>query len=531
ERINAISDGGKSWILGASELFGGSPDFYQQSLDWVRQSTPNDVRSVMKDWLSDGSFVLEVQPMPQFRVATSGVDRSSMPEPGAPSELHLPSLQRMTLSNGLNVVLAERHGAPLVNLSLILDAGRAADSVANAGTAALTLDMLDEGAGKRDGLQIAARASELGAKLSMSAAFDASFVEFDAMADRLDDSLALLGDILIRPTFPQAALERVRQQQLADIEQERSDPKGIAQRLLPGLMYGAGHAYASPLSGKGSAAAIGALTRKDVETFHRRWIRPDNATLLIVGDTTREAVAALLERHLGAWRAPDEPLLKKNLGTPVSSKARVLLVDRPGAEQSMIVTGNATPSFKQQESISAGIVNALLGGLFISRINMNLREDKHWAYVVKSQLLEARGPGAFLVEAPVQADKTADAMREILQELRDVTGSRPPTQSELNSARNSLALALPGLNETTAGVAASYRSLLVQGLPDSHWNDYFNKASELTPLQLATVAKQLVRPAELSWVVVGDLRKIEADIRKLGIGPVSVVDADGKVLR
>lgn len=532
ERIDAISDGGKSWILGSSELFGGSPDFYEQLLDWVRVATPLEARAVVQQWLSDGAFVLEVQPIPQYRAAAAGADRSRMPEPGAPSPLHLPSLQRMTLSNGLKVVLAERHDAPLVDFTLIFDAGNAADGTDGAGTAAFAFDMLDEGAGKRSAMQIAERADELGVKFAVSSSLDASFVELDAMGDRLDESLALLGDMLIRPTYPQDALERVRQQQLAEVKQERSDPKGIALRLLPSLMYGAKHAYASPLSGNGAASVVAALGREDLEAFHRRWIRPDNATLLIVGDTTREVVTTLLERHLSAWRAPAAALPTKGVGAASpAGTSRVLLVHRPGAEQSMIVVGNAMPSLGQEDSISAGIVNALVGGLFISRLNMNLREDKHWAYVVKSRLVDGRGSGAFLVEAPVQADKSAEAMREILNELRDVTGSRPPTQSELQSARNSLALALPGLNETTAGLSATYRDMLVRGLPDSHWSEYSSKAAELTLAQLGLAAKKLVRPDELAWVIVGDLTRIEDSIRKLGIGAVSVVDADGNVLR
>jgi zinc protease len=532
ERINAVSDGGKSWILGSSELFGGSPDFYKQLLDWVHVATPLELRAVMQEWLSDGAFVLEVQPTPPYRAAAASVDRDRMPEPGAPSPLHLPPLQRLTLSNGLEVVLAERHGAALVDFTLMLDAGNAADGTDGAGTAAFAFDMLDEGAGKRSATQIAERADELGIQLAMSSSLDASFVELGAMGDRLDESLALLGDMLIRPTFPQDALERVKQQRLADIKREQSDPKGIALRLLPGQLYGAGHAYASPLSGIGAASVVSALRREDIEAFHRRWIRPDNATLLIVGDTTREVVTALLERHLSAWRAPAAPLPTKNVSVALpAGKSRVLLVHRPGAEQSMIVVGNAMPSLEQEDSISAGIVNALLGGLFISRLNMNLREDKHWAYVVKSRLVDARGSGAFLVEAPVQADKSAEAMREILNELRDITDSRPPTQSEVQSARNSLALALPGLNETTAGLSATYRDMLVRGLPDSHWSEYPSKAAELTPVQLGSVAKKLVRPDELVWVVVGDLTRIEDGIRKLGIGPVSVVDADGNVVR
>ena len=213
-------------------------------------------------------------------------------------------MQRATLSNGLKVVLAERHNAPVVDMTLILDAGYAADSLATPGTARLAIGMLDEGTKKRNSLQIAERAELLGARLGAGSSLDTSYVSLNAITGKLGDSLELFSDVLINPTFPAADFERLKAQSLAGIQQEKTQPQGIAMRVFPQLIYGKGHAYSNPFSGTGSVESVSALTRADLETFHHRWIRPDNGTLLIVGDTTLATIVPLLERNLSTWKAP-----------------------------------------------------------------------------------------------------------------------------------------------------------------------------------------------------------------------------------
>jgi zinc protease len=530
ERIDG--SGGKSYILAQSQVFGGSPDFYKQYLKWIREATPRDVQNVAKQWLSDGVFVVEVQPTPDYQVAKTGVDRSKLPTPGTPPDLKLPPLQRTTLSNGLKVALAERHNAPVVDLTLILDAGYASDSLATPGTAKLATAMLDEGTKKRNSLQIAERAELLGARLGAGSSLDTSYLSLNSITGKLPDSLELFSDIVINPTFPETDFERLKGQSLAAIQQEKTQPGGIASRLLPTLIYGQGHAYANPFSGNGSTESVSALKREDLETFHRRWIRPDNGTLLIVGDTTLETIVPLLEKYFGAWKAPDEPLPKKNIGTVAQqTKPRVFLVNRTGAEQSNILAGYVGPPRSDPDHIALETLNTILGGNFVSRLNMNLREEKHWSYGVSSRLLDAEGPGPFVVRAPVQTDKTADAMKEMQRELREVLAGHPPTEAEIKFAQNSLVLQLPGSNETSDEVAGSYADIITYGLPDTYWNDYVGEVNEMTPAKLTAAAQKLVLPDAITWVVVGDLSRIEDDIRKLNFGEVKVVDADGKVLR
>lgn len=530
ERIDGF--GGKSAILAQSQVYGGSPDFYKQQLGWVLSATAADVQAAAKRWLSDGVFVLEVQPVPEYQVAEDGADRSRPPATDAPPGLELPPLERTTLSNGLRVVLAERRDAPVVQLQLLVDAGYAADSLAKPGTANLAMEMLDEGTRTLDALQIAARAELLGARIGAGSSLDRSFLSLNAISARLPESLALFADILVNPTFPEQELERLKERTVASIRQNKTQPQGIVMRILPQLLYGEEHAYAKPFSGEGTEEDVKSLSAADLRAFYEGWVRPDNATLLVVGDTTLDRIEALLERHLAGWRAPAEPLPKKNLATVHRpDEPRVFLVNRTGAEQSLIFAADVAVPRSYPDYAALQIVNTILGGQFVSRLNMNLREDKRWSYGASTQLWAAEGQGPFIVRAPVQTDKTAEAIREISRELHELLDARKPDASEIRFARDSLVLSLPGQNETAGEVASSYADIVSFGLPDDYWNEFVDQVSALTPDLVADAARNLVRPDALTWVIVGDLAKIEAEIRELDLGRVKVLDADGNVLR
>ena len=530
ERIDGA--GGTAAILGESQLYGGSPDFYKRSLRWALDASLADVQNAARAWLSDGVFVLTVQPFPEYHTVASDLDRSKMPEVGTPPALTLPPLARTTLSNGLKVVLAERHSAPVVQVELIVDAGHAADSLAQPGTSNLTLAMLTEGTRTRDSLQIAARAESLGAHIGAGSNLDNSYISLNAITSRLGDSLELFSDVLLNPTFPAKELDRLKAQSLAGIQQQKSSPRGIASRLFPRLIYGDGHAYSNPFSGIGTEASVTTMTTQDLESFYRRWIRPDNATLLIVGDTTLEKIKPLLEQRLAAWKAPQESLPVKQLGIiPLQPKPRVFLVNRTGSEQSLVMAIELAPPRKTPDNVALETVNTVLGGSFISRINMNLREDKHWSYGAGSGLIDAKGQRVFAASALVQTDKTADSIHEMLRELNDLPGARPATDKEIRFAKDTLVRSLPGDNETAEQVARSYADILTYGLPDRYFNDFVGEVEALTPPQLQAAATELVHPDSLTWVVVGDLAVIEASVRKLDIGEVKVLDTDGHVLR
>jgi len=270
----------------------------------------------------------------------------------------------------------------------------------------------------------------------------------------------------------------------------------------------------------------------DLAAFYRTWVRPDIATLLIVGDTTLEQITPMLERALGSWKAPaGAPPKIGPLTVDKPSMPRVFLVNRSGAEQSVILALQVGPTRADPDFINLRAANTVLGGGFLSRINLNLREDKHWSYGAQSFLGESKGPGLFGVQAGVQTDKTAESMVEIRKELTEITGDRKATGKEIQEAKNSLTLTLPGNNETVAEVLSSYANVLFFGLPDNYWNDYVDKVRALTPAQFNEAYSRLIDTKATTWLVVGDLEKIEAKVRALNLGEVKVLDPDGRVLR
>jgi zinc protease len=529
ERIDGF--GGKSSILAESQVYGGSPEFYKTRLDWVSKATPADVQAAAKRWISDGVFVVNVEPAGNFKTTVSTVDRSKQPTTGTPASLKLPPPARTKLSNGLNVVVVERHNAPVVDFTLISDVGFAADTQAKPGSARLATLMLQEGTKTRDSLQIAERAETLGANLGVGSSLDRSFLSMNALSNRLGDSLELYADLLMNPTFPAKELDRIRGQTLAGIQQEKAQPAALIGRVLPKLLFGEGHPYSLPTSGTGTEEAVSGIKSEELAAFYKRWVRPDTSTLLVVGDTTIDAIKPLLEQRLGAWRAPAEAAPKKSIApVTVAAKPRVFLIDRPAAEQSQIVAATVAPSRADADHIRHVVVDTMLGGNFTSRLNMNLREDKHWSYGAGTRLTDAIGQGTFRAGAGVQTDKTAESMTEIRKELREILTTRKPDAAELKFATDSIAIALPGSNETSTEIAGSYGEILTYGLKDSFWNDFVGDLNALTPADVNAVAGKLIQPEAMTWIVVGDLAKIEKPVRALNFGEVTVIDADGKVV-
>jgi len=529
ERIDGF--GGKSAILAEGQVFAGSADFYKTRLDWVAKAVPADVQGAAKRWLSDGVFVLNVEPTPVFKTAASTVDRTKLPATGAPPSLKLPAPSRARLSNGLEVVVVERHSAPVVDFTLMADAGFAADAQAKPGTARLAMLMIQEGTKTRTSPEISDRAESLGSPIAVGSTLDRSFLNMNALSNRLPESLELYADVLLNPTFPAKELERLRGTTLATIQQEKAQPSATINRIMPKLIYGEGHPYSNPSSGTGTAEAVGSLTTAELQAFYKKWVRPDNSLLLVVGDTTLAAIQPLLEQRFGQWRAPAEAKPVKNVAeVALAKKPRVYLIDRPGAEQSQIIAATVGPTRADPDHIRFVALDTMLGGNFISRLNMNLREDKHWAYGAGTRITAAIGQGMFRVGAGVQTDKTAESMVEIRKEFRDILDSRKPTAAELKFAQDSIAIALPGNNETSDEIADSYGEILTFGLKDSYWNDFVGDLTSLTTADVNKAATRLVHPDALTWVVVGDLSKIEKGVRALNIGEVTVVDADGKAV-
>ncbi|PYT19205.1 MAG: peptidase M16 [Acidobacteria bacterium] len=524
ERVGGF--GGKSDLLASNQIYLGSPDAYKTSLKRIEGATPEDIRSAGRRWLSDGVYILEVHPYPKYETSKTGADRSKLPELGASPELRLPKLQHSTLANGMKVVLAERHQTPIVNLWLLLDAGYAADQFALPGTAMATAALLTGGTKSRTALEISDEQGLLGAQLSAFSNLDTSVVRLSALKTKLDPSLALYSDVILNPTFPQEDFQRQQKLQLAAIQREKVTGIAMGLRVLPALLYGKGHSYGNPLTGSGTVEAVSKLTREDLVKFHQTWFHPNNGTLIVVGDTTIAEITPKLNQLFANWPKRDVPA--KNISrVNYPAKPVVYIMDRPGALQSDILVGEVAPPRNNPDQIAIETMNSIFGADFGARINMNLREDKHWSYGAVSILFPARGQQPLLTYAPVQSDKTKEALAELSKEFRGIVSDRPPTEAELQRAQNTMTLKLPGSHETIDEVGNSILEIVRFGLPDDYYDTFVRKVQSLNVQAVTDTAKSTIRPDNLVWVVVGDRSKIEAPIRELGLGEVKFLDADG----
>jgi zinc protease len=527
ERVGGF--GGKSDILARNEVYLGDPGFYQITLARWDAVDAAALQAVASKWMAKGHYALEVHPFEDYTTNENVVDRSAIPSPGPAPEVRFDDFERFELPNGLRVVLAERSAVPVVNLRMLVNAGYAADQFGLPGTANLAMNMLDEGTSSRSALQISDELSSLGATLESGSNLDVSTVSMSALKEKLAPSLDLFADVILNPTFPDEDYRRLQKQQLASIAQEKVQPVGMALRVFPKLLYGEGHAYSMPLTGSGTEASVTQIDTRGLKVFHDTFFKPNNATLVVVGDVTRAELQPLLEKQFRRWKQGDVP--QKNIGFVGSrSEPTVYLVDRPDSEQSVIFAGHVAPPKNNDQEIAIEAMNEVLGGSFNARINMNLREDKHWSYGARSLLIDAEGQRPFLVYAPVQTDKTSESMAEIYREVSEIRGERPPTADEVSRAKDKKTLTLAGRWETANAVADSLTEMVRFGLPDDFWDTYPDRVRALSDRQISAAAADTVRPDGMVWVVVGDRARIEEGVRALGYGDIVLMDADGNVL-
>jgi zinc protease len=525
ERLGGF--GGRSDILAESLTFDGRTDGYLDRLERVATASAAEVRLTAQRWLDAPHYTLTVHPAEAQRPGASAVDRTVLPPLGDPPEVAFPAVQRTQLSNGATVLLIERHTAPIVNVTLALDAGYAADVPEKAGLASLTLDLMDDGTATRDTFAIVDELDRLGASVATASTLDLSLVRLQALTRALRPSIDVLADIVLRPSFPQDMLKLALQRRLAQIGQEKATPTTAAVRLIPPILYGTTHAYGTPLTGSGFEGTVSKLTREDLVGWHRSWFQPSRSTFIVTGDTTMAAVKPELERAFGGWKAGPAPT-KRVQPVPATAGGRVYLVDRPGAPQSVIVAAHVSETGGQPEDLAIDTVMLNFGGIATSRLNRNLRLDKAWSYGTQGVLQNARGQRPFIVIAPVQTDKTREALLEVAKELRDVAGARPVRGEEFASIMRTQTLGLPGRWATLAALENAVLQLVNYKYPDDYFSTYARRVRALTEQNLAEAAAKYIRPEEAVWLIVGDLAQIEAGVRQLKLGEVVRLDADGR---
>ncbi len=450
-------------------------------------------------------------------------DRSKPPVPGPAPTLTLPAIQKQRLSNGLQVWLVEQHEVPVAQVNLVVRSGSADDPAGQFGVASLTAAMLMEGAGSLSSLDLADAVDFLGADLSAASSSDLSAVRLHAPVARLAEALPLMADVAQRPIFAQADLDRVRQQRLTSVLQGRDDANTIAALAFARTLFGTTHRFGTATMG--TAATLRSFTVDNLRAFHSAAFRPDNATLIVVGDVTAAAILPLLEKSFGGWKAPTSPVVHvKQPAPPTRTRREVYLVDKPGAPQTQIRIGfvgvpRSTPDYFQLE-----VMNTILGGSFSSRLNLNLREEHGYTYGANSFFDMRNDAGPFTAFAGVQTDKTAESLTEFFNEFTGVL--QPVPADELARGKNYVALGLPSGFETTGDISRRLEETLVYALPDDYFSRYVPNVQGVTTADVQRVARAYIRTDRMAVVVVGDRKAIEPGIRALNLGPVNIITID-----
>src|SRR3954468_7636568 len=451
-------------------------------------------------------------------------DRSKPPVVTSAPALKLPQLQKRQLSNGLPVWIVELHEVPVAQINLVVLSGSADDPAGKYGIASLTAAMLEEGAGSRSALEIADAIEFLGADLNASSGIDSAAVRLHAPVARLADALPIMAGVALRPTFPREDLERLRQERLTNLIQARDDPPTIAALAFSRVLYGPTHRYGTATMG--TAATIKGFSPEDLRAFYNAAFRPDNATLLVVGDVSPDRVVPLLESSFGAWKAPQgSPAPHVKLpATTERLRREVYLIDKPGAPQSQIRIGSVGVPRSTPDYFPIQIANTILGGSFSSRLNLNLREKHGYTYGASSGFDMRAAAGPFSAAAGVQTDKTSEALKEFFNELNGIL--TPIPADELGRAKNYVSLRFPGGFETTGDISRRLEEVLVYHLPDDYFSRYVQNIEAVTSADVQRVARKYIQPDKLAVVVVGDRQAIEPGIRALNLGPINVVTID-----
>jgi zinc protease len=449
--------------------------------------------------------------------AQQAPDRSVAPKPQAARAFTPPQVQKRALSNGLPVWIVEQHKVPAVHVTLVARSGSAADPRQKYGLSSLTADMLDEGAGARDALQIADAVDYLGADLSTSSSSDASYVGLHVPAARLTEALGIMADVVRRPTFPEKELARLRQELLTSFIEAEDDPATLIQFAFPRLVYGPSHRYGTLTSG--TPASVKQLTVADLRAFHARHYVPANSVIVVAGDVTPADTVARLEKAFGTWKGAAAPGVSVPSSPQLTSR-QVFLIDKPGAAQSQIRIGWIGVPRSTPDYFTLQLLNTILGGAFTSRLNTNLREEHGYSYGASSRFDMRRFAGPFYAGAGVQTDKTSESLQEFFKELE---GIRKVTPEELEKAKSYVALQLPGAFETTSSTAATLAEMFVHNLPADYYATYTGRIRAVTVADLQRAAERCIQPDKFAVVVIGDRAKIEPKIAALNLGPVKVV--------
>jgi zinc protease len=452
-------------------------------------------------------------------------DRSQPPQVGPPRPLLLPTVQKRALSNGIPIWSVQLDKVPVVQVSLLVFSGASADPAGKFGVASMTSSMLDEGAGSRSSLEIADAVDYLGATLSTTSGYDSSAVRLWVPAARLKEALPIMADVALRPTFPASELERLRKEQLTSMSEMRDDPRSVASLSFPRIVFGTGHRYGVPTFG--TPSTVQSFAVDDLKAYYASNYRPSNAALVVVGAIAADEAVALLDAVFGGWKGDAAAATRSGVpmpSAPQPAARQVYIIDKPGAPQSQIVIGGVGAARSTPDYFPVEVMNTILGGSFASRLNQNLREKHGYTYGASSRFAMRLAPGPFTASAGVQTEVTADALKEFFNELGGI--QKALTEGELARGKNYLALSFPSEFETSGQISARLEELLAYKLPETYYSTYVQNLQAVTAAQVQQAAQKYILPARFAVVIVGDRKTIEAPVRALNLGPVTVMTVD-----
>jgi zinc protease len=470
--------------------------------------------------------ILSLLAVQSVATAQGTFDRTKPPELGPPPKVSLPPITTRQLPNGLKLMIVEQHELPLADFVLLVGSGSTADPASKPGIANLLSAMLREGTTTRKSLEIADQIAFLGIRLSPTSSWESSTLSLHTPTAQLDSALALFADVALHPSFPANEFERVRKTQLTELLQLRDQGAAIASIAFPAIIYGSAHPYGAPA--QGTEASVKALTTGDLQSYYQANFRPNNATLIVVGDVTPDQVEQRINALFGSWQRADIPQINYT-DPPKSGTTTIFLIDKPGAAQSSFRIGAVGVPRSTQDYFALTVMNTILGGSFSSRLNQNLRETRGYTYGAGSRFDMRRAAGPFLASAEIVTAKSDSALLEFMKELNGIRQMVPP--AELSRAKRYLQLQLPGNFETTQQIAAALVPVALYGLPFDYYNNYVQNIEGVTQADVARVAQQYINPGSLAVVIVGDRKTIEAGLKATNVGPIAIRDISGQPIQ
>jgi len=457
-------------------------------------------------------------------LAQQTLDRTKVPPPGPSPVLHVPTWTKTQLSNGATLIVSERHNLPLISFTITFVGGsNQFEPESKRGVAAMTSSMLTEGTPTKTGDQLSDALQLLGTNVNASVGGEEGSIGFVSTSKNFEPTLAILADMMLNSTFPADALERLRGRTLVNLAQAKDQPNVISAQVFARVLYGAAHPYGQ----RPTEVSVKAITRDDVVAFSKAYFQPGRAIITVVGDTTTAKAKSSIEKGLAAWsKAGDKPSFNYPQ-VPELQPAKIYLVDKPGAAQSVVTIGLPGPPRNTPDYFALQVLNTILGGQFQSRLNANIREQKGYSYGVNSVFSFGKGPGPFRAGGAIFSAKTDAALIEFMKELKGIEGDRPITDEELKTAKDSLIQGLPARFASVSAVSNSITTLAVQGLPDDYYQSYAKNVSAITKDDLLRVAKQYIDLGHLAIVIVGDRSAVEAALKATNIAPITILDIEG----